>query len=194
VTARSTINKYKIIHVAKKQLGLDDDAYRAILSGAGLTSSKDIKTAEQFNTVMSAFQSLGFKSTNRMGRRLNIVTGAHGMISKRQEYYIKGLWALASRFKDEASLRKIVKRIGKVDDISFLPKRAASAVILALRDICWKAGFNPDTKEGIYVSYSKGSGKYSPNGTTSGVLSSGNGRNRICKDRQGMAACTGSGE
>jgi len=139
-------NKYSIIHVAKKQLGLDDDAYRAILSGAGLTSSKDIKTDAQLNTVLNVFQSLGFKSTSMRSRRLN-VTGAPCMISKRQEYYIRGLWLLASRFKDEKSLRKIVKRIGKVDDISFLTKRSASAVILALRDICWKAGFNPDTKE-----------------------------------------------
>jgi len=194
MAARNTRNKYSIIHVAKKQLGLDDDAYRAILSGAGLTSSKDIKTDVQFNTVMSAFQSLGFISTSWAGRRMNTVTGAPGMISKKQEDYIRGLWLLASRFKDEASLRKIVKRIGKVDDISFLPKRAASAVILALRDICWKAGFNPDKKEGIYVSNSKGSGKDSPNGTSSGVLSAGNGRNRIRKSRQGMAACAGSGE
>jgi len=156
-----TRNKYSIIHVAKKQLGLDDDAYRAILSGAGLTSSKDIKTEAQFNTVMSAFQTLGFKSTSWAGRRMNTVTGVPGMISVKQENYIRGLWLLASRFKDEASLRKIVKRIGKVDDISFLPKRAASAVILALRDICWKAGFNPDTKEGIYVSYGKERGRVS---------------------------------
>jgi len=140
---------YAIIHVAKKQLGLDDTAYRAILSGAGVSSSKDIKTDKQFNTVMSAFQQLGFKSTGWVGRKVNTVSGSPGMISKRQEYYIKGLWTLASRIKDEASLRKIIKRIGKVDDISFLSRRTASALILALRDICWKAGFNPDTKEGV---------------------------------------------
>lgn len=141
-------NKYSIIHVAKKQLGLDDDAYRAILSGAGVESSKEIKTDAQFNTVMSAFESLGFKSTSWVGRRLTVL-GVPGMISKKQEYYIRGLWQLASRYKDERSLKKIIKRIGKVDDISFLPRRSAQAVILALRDICWKAGFNPDTKEGV---------------------------------------------
>ncbi|MDR0501867.1 MAG: regulatory protein GemA [Treponema sp.] len=150
MTVRNIGNKYKIIHVAKKQLGLDDDAYRAVLSGAGVTSSRDINTDAQFNTVMSAFLKLGFKSnSDKVGKYINTVTGASGMISRRQEYYIKGLWALASRYKDEKSLRKIIKRIGKVDDISFLSKRDASAVILALRDICWKAGFNPDTREGV---------------------------------------------
>jgi hypothetical protein len=38
-----------IIHVAKKQLGLDEDAYRAILSGAGVDSAGEITTAAQFN-------------------------------------------------------------------------------------------------------------------------------------------------
>jgi len=194
MTVNRTRNKYSIIHVAKKQLGLDDDAYRAILSGAGLTSSKDIKNEVQFNTVMSAFQSLGFKSTSHAGRRMNTVTGAPGMISKKQEYYIKGLWLLASRFKDEASLRKIVKRIGKVDDISFLPKRSATDVILALRDICWKAGFNPDTKEGIYVSNSKGSSTVPANGTSSSVLSPIHGRNRIDQGRQSVPASKRGGD
>jgi len=183
-------NKFSIFHVAKKQLGLGDEEYRAILSGAGLTSSKDIKTDAQFNIVMSAFQQLGFKSTTRWNGRRPTVSGIPGMISKRQEYYIKGLWVLASRFKDEASLRKIIKRIGKVDDISFLSKRSASAIILALRDICWKAGFNPDTKEELYVSISKGSGTNSSDGSSSGVLSSDDGGDRISQDRQSLPSGT----
>jgi hypothetical protein len=138
-----------IIHVAKKQLGLDEEAYRAVLSGAGVYSAKEIETDTQFNTVMSAFQQLGFVSSWSGGLKRNTVSSSPGMISLRQEYYIKGLWALASRAKNEQSLRRIVKRIGKVDDISFLSRRNASAVILALRDIYWKAGFNPDTKEGV---------------------------------------------
>ena len=202
MTARNTRNKYSIIHVAKKQLNLDDAAYRAILSGAGLTSSKDIKTDAQFNTVMSAFQQLGFKSTSiRVGKHINTASGSPGMITKRQEYYIKGLWALASRYKDEKSLRRIIKRIGKVDDISFLLRWSASAVILALRDICWKAGFNPDTKEELHVHICKAGGSNTANGTSSGVLSADDGRDRSDKSertrkkqKQNMAAVSRCGE
>ena len=138
-----------IIHIAKKQLGLDDEAYRAILSGAGVTSSKDISSSEQFNTVMQAFTNLGFRCKARSGsvKARSTVSGLPGMISKRQEYYIRGLWDLASRAKDEKSLRAMIKRIGKTDDIRFLSRRTASAVILALRKICWKAGYNPDSRE-----------------------------------------------
>jgi hypothetical protein len=139
-----------LIHVAKKQLGLDEEAYRAVLSGAGVSSAKDIQTKEQLDVVMYAFKQLGFEPSGKAGMKRNTVPGrSSGMISHRQEYYIKGLWELASRAKDEKSLRRMIKRIGKVDDIRFLPRRSASAVILALRDICWKAGINPDTKEKI---------------------------------------------
>ena len=139
-------SRLAIIHLAKKQCGIDDEAYRAILYGAGLESAKDIETDGQFNTVMKAFENLGFKTTSGKLKR-RTVPRAPGMITVPQEYYIKGLWELASRAKDEKSLRRIVKRIGKVDDIRFLSRSAASAVILALRDICWKAGYNPDYKE-----------------------------------------------
>jgi hypothetical protein len=140
-------SRLAVIHLAKKQLALDEEAYRAILSRAGVSSSKDIETDLQFNTVMEAFRKLGFKPYSRAGWRRNNVSGSPGMISRRQEYYVKGLWALASRARDEQSLRRMIRRIGKVDDISFLTRRSASALILALRDICWKAGLNPDTEE-----------------------------------------------
>jgi hypothetical protein len=54
------------------------------------------------------------------------------------------LWDLASRKKDYESLREMIYRIGGVSDIRFLKKTAAQKVILALRDITKKAGFNPD--------------------------------------------------
>jgi hypothetical protein len=41
----------------------------------------------------------------------------------------------------------MIKRIGKVDNISFLKKADAQKVILALRDITEKAGYNPDESE-----------------------------------------------
>ena len=172
-------SRLAVIHVAKKQLGLDEDAYRAILSGAGVSSAKEITTDYQFNSVMLAFTRLGFRYRGRNGVKYK--RSAPGtdsaFISKRQEYYIRGLWDLASRAKDEKSLRRMVKRIGKTDDMRFLPRRSAQAVILALRDICWKAGFNPDRKEESYVLDGKTDGPVSGPGTSPGVLPPGDGRN-----------------
>ena len=165
-----------IIHVAKKQLGLDEEAYRAILSGAGVASAADIATDAQFNNVMAAFAALGFKPRGAGARYKSAAAGTNpALISKRQEYYIRGLWDLASRAKDEKSLRRIIRRIGKTDDIRFLPRRAAQAVILALRDICRKAGYNPDGKEENYAVDGKTDGPVSGPGTSSGVLPPGDG-------------------
>ncbi len=142
----------RIIHVARKKTGIDEDAYRGILAGAGAGSSKDIATADQFNLVMDAFKLLGFQYShhaNDSSENKQRATESRNpdYITFRQEYYIRGLQRLAMRAKDEKSLRAIIHRIGKVDDIAFLKKNKASAVILALRDICWKAGINPDHKD-----------------------------------------------
>jgi len=136
-----------LIHLARKDRGLDDDAYRALLAGAaGVQSAADLETDTQFEEVMRAFSNLGFARRPSLKRRLPSRDLQCGhFATARQIYYIKGLWELASRCKDEKSLRSMVKRIGKVDDICFLTKPAASSIILALRDICWKAGFNPDS-------------------------------------------------
>jgi hypothetical protein len=138
-----------LIHLARKDRGLDDVAYRALLAGAaGISSAAEIERENQFEDIMRAFANLGFQrqvASNKRIRAPKLPGRRPGdFATTRQIYYINGLWELASRAKDEKSLRAMVKRIGKVDDINFLKKPAASSLILALRDICWKAGINPD--------------------------------------------------
>lgn len=130
------------IHTAKNVLKLSDESYRAILAAANVASSTEISTWEQFDTVMACFKKLGFVS-----KKVDSEPRAKNMITKKQEYYIKGLWELASKNKTESSLRALIKRIADVDDIRFLSKANASKVILALREIAKAAGFNPDFKE-----------------------------------------------
>ena len=135
----------KIIHIAKAKTGLDDEAYRALLWGAaGVDSASQIRTSQQYNAVMAGFANLGFQVQKRKVGSQS--TRPANMITERQEYYIRGLWELASRAKDERSLRGICKRITGVDDLSFCSKSKASALILALRDIAKKAGYDPDSR------------------------------------------------
>jgi len=138
--------KLALIHLARKDTALDDIAYRALLMGAaGVDSSAKIIAEAQFNEIMLAFENLGFKRRLR-GKRLPLRDEQIGnLATRRQLYYIKGLWELASRKQDEKSLRAMTKRIGHVDDLRFLTKKAASALILALRDMCWKVGIDPDS-------------------------------------------------
>ena len=141
----------QILHIAKSELSLDDASYRAVLYGAaGVDSARDIKTWQQYNDVLKAFANLGFKvkagkSAQTGLKKTAPQTGRSGdWISARQEYYIRGLWDLASRAKDEASLQAMLQRIAGVTQIEWISKEKATKVILALRDIAKKAGFNPD--------------------------------------------------
>jgi hypothetical protein len=140
----------QVLHIAKKQCGLDDEAYRALLQGScGVSSAKDITEWRQYNECLRAFKRLGFKEQTKSGKpSIKDTTPQEGRnpkwISARQEYYIRGLWELASRNKDEASLNKLVKRLSGTDNIAWISRSRASAVIAALRDIAGKAGFDPD--------------------------------------------------
>jgi hypothetical protein len=136
----------RVIHVAKREVGIDDESYRNILQGcAGVDTAKDIKTVAQFKMVMHTFEKLGFRRQKQPQKRLPVNESERGKLcTERQRYYIKGLWELASNNKDEKSLHAMLKRIAHVDDLRFLDKKNASAVILALRDITQKAGFDPD--------------------------------------------------
>ena len=145
----------QILHVAKRECGLDDIAYRALIGGAcGVDSASGITTWEQYYAALGAFKKLGFRIQSKAAGKNNFKqpltqVGRNGnFISARQEYYIKGLWDLASRKKDESSLRAMIKRIGGVDDIRFLQRTDATNVIIALRDVTKKAGYNPDSQYG----------------------------------------------
>lgn len=137
------------IHTAKNKLALDNDSYRLILeSAAEVDSASKITTWQQYDSCMAAFKKLGFVLTAGKNTLTDNSPRNPDWVTARQEYYINGLWLLAARSKDEKSLCAMIKRIGGVDSIHFLPKKKAQAVIIALRDIAQKAGFNPDTKKG----------------------------------------------
>lgn len=57
------------IHMAKKQLGLDDDTYRSLLKRVGGKDSSGTMSAAQRNAVIAEFVRLGFKDAKRQERR-----------------------------------------------------------------------------------------------------------------------------
>ncbi|WP_051219470.1 gp16 family protein [Oceanobacter kriegii] len=112
-----------MIHIAKKQLGLDDETYRALLVGAtGKASCADMSLNE-LNKVVDALKVRGFKTrpskkngpTSR--RRVVDQNGVeHG--GPTQGDKIRALWiemANSGIVKDgsEDALRKYVKRMSK---------------------------------------------------------------------------------
>ncbi|MFK3859312.1 gp16 family protein [Pseudoalteromonas rhizosphaerae] len=77
----------QLIHIAKSQLGLDDDTYRAALLGsAGKTSCSQMSWSE-LNQVLEHFKKAGFKTKAK--RRLSPKSDPkqHGEINK-----IRAIW------------------------------------------------------------------------------------------------------
>ena len=123
------------IHVAKSKTGIEENAYRAILAGcAGVQSASEITTWDK---------KLGF-SLQKKTPADDTERRNPEWITAKQEAYINGLWKIASRAKDQYSLRTMIKRITGSDSITWLKKKDASKVILALRQRAINAGINPD--------------------------------------------------
>ena len=60
---KPTAKQIALVHVAKKELGFDDENYRSVLDlYGGVNSAKDL-TLEGFERVMNYFEHQGFQST-----------------------------------------------------------------------------------------------------------------------------------
>jgi phage gp16-like protein len=123
-------------------MALTEDAYRALLEGVtGKQSCADM-TGRQLAAVLGAMRRNGFDEAPRRVR-----PEEKGMANLAQLEYIKGMWKKCARNKSDEALNKMIKRIAGVGHIRFLDITGAQKVILALRDMMNKAGFDPDTSE-----------------------------------------------
>ena len=128
--------KVALIHVAKKEVGLEEAAYRALLSeAAGIESAAELEREEQFCAVMEAFRKLGFTSPGvAMTKSRPVRTDGWGG-TPAQRAKIAAMWRAYAGRKDERALRTFIKRIAKVDHPRFLNTLLAQKVIIALERI-----------------------------------------------------------
>jgi hypothetical protein len=141
----------RLIHVGRNKLGLTSDAYRALLQGVCGKESCAGMTLPELDRVMKALKAAGF----RVEKKLPLKREEIGMATPEQLSYIKGMWELAARVKTDKALGAFIRRITRVDGIRFLDVKSAQKVILALRDITAKAGYDPDGVPGGKADESK---------------------------------------
>jgi hypothetical protein len=138
-------NWISVIHVAKNQLGLDEETYRAVLGQAGVKSSKDIQHVDQFNVIMANLQTLGFQKAKAIRRPK--WQDDWWRCSAAQRAKIEVLWANVARTPTEEALRRMVARIIHIDSPAWISPAQASKVIVALRAMAVQAGLDPDAAE-----------------------------------------------
>jgi hypothetical protein len=144
MVSRTTENRRKkliqLIHIGKAKTALPDEAYRAFLAGiCGKESAADMSVRE-LEAALRGMRKLGFTPAVRRVR-----PNEQGAASPAQLEYIKGMWHKCARNKSDEALTAFVDRIAHVKSLRFLTVPAAQKVILALRDMMIKAGFDPDT-------------------------------------------------
>ncbi|MQX38540.1 regulatory protein GemA [Roseospira navarrensis] len=122
-------NKLKVVHEAKRQLGLSDDLYRDILwNVAGVESARDLDDTG-FDQVMARFRDLGFVSTARK----RYYGDRPGMASAKQVKLIRSLWReYVGGATDDVALDHWIRRTFHVDSLRFVDADMAHRVVGAL--------------------------------------------------------------
>lgn len=106
------MNALAAIHVAKKQLGLDEDTYRAALvSITGKASAKDMTEAER-NKVVAVFRDRGSKPAEK---------GLQGPFAKKLQALWISAWNLGIvRDRSDGAMLAFIKRQTGIDHTRFL--------------------------------------------------------------------------
>ena len=108
-----TTAKIALVHVAKRDLRLEEDFYRTLLEAtAGVTSAKDLDDAG-FDHLMRRFEKLGFTSTARERRQRR--PNRTGVVTREQQLLIAANYDLlvtASEAAGQAGFGTTAARIG----------------------------------------------------------------------------------
>jgi len=131
-----TPKQIALVHLAAKQLGLDNDLYRTILKvRGGVESAKDLDR-DGFERVMAYFTAHGFRSTwtkRTFGKR-------PGMASPEQVDIIRRLWEQWSGDTDESAINRWLERSYHISSLRFLTPSSASKAINGLKAMVRRRG------------------------------------------------------
>jgi len=138
--------KLRLIHVARRQLDLAEDDYRAILSLYGGVNSATMLDQAGFTSVMARFGELGFRSTS--SRRP--LPARSGMASPGQVQLIRQLWAEFTEGEGtDATLGKWLERTFKVSALRFVTADLAFKTIGGLKGMKGKQRARQRAERGL---------------------------------------------
>jgi hypothetical protein len=126
-------SKVSLVQVAKRQLALGDDEYRAILREYGGVESATKLDVRAFDDVMQRFRQLGFVSD-----RTRCAGGDRaGWASPAQIQLIRELWTELTVTGTERDLCRWLERHFAISSVPFLTRQKAAMVLGAMRK--WQA-------------------------------------------------------
>lgn len=123
------IEKSRLLHLARRQLDLDEATYRDLLERvAGVRSSRDLDR-EGFDVVMAELARLGFRSTSPIAP----LPSRPGMATPGQTSKIRALWLdVTDGTGTDRGLGHWLEKQFQVSDLRFLDRATAPKVITGL--------------------------------------------------------------
>lgn len=130
MASRIPKSKTAVIHVAKGQLHMAEEDYRALLQRvAGVTSSTKLDVVG-FTAVMAEFERLGFRNTKGRAQ----TAPREGMATAAQIGKIRALWKAFTGVDDDLSLGRWLEKHSHVSHVRFLEHwRAGKAIAILIK-------------------------------------------------------------
>jgi len=130
------------IHIAKKQLALAEDTYRALLERLfGVTTAKDL-TDRQHQHLLGEFRRLGWKAKPPQSATAKAASLREPQLRKIRLLWSRLLEVGAARSTHPDALNHFARRLTGIERLEWLSVRQASTVIEALKAWCDRQGVN----------------------------------------------------
>lgn len=147
------LNAIKLVHIAKRDLALEIESYRAILHRVtGKTTAADL-SLEELDKVVAEFKRLGWQPQRKGAASAGSRPMAHDALSRKIRALWLSLWQLGELTDpSEEALAAFVKRTAGTEALQWLDPNTADQVIKALRGWCERVGFKqPDASAMRYL-------------------------------------------
>lgn len=132
--AKLSASKLALVHVARRDLQLEEDIYRATLQDVARVSSSRELTEEGFEALMAHFERLGFKPKRQLAAAQVVNLGDRpGMATVKQVDYIRALFFEWIGRVDDATLMKWIEGRYHVSAMRFLDVVRAQKAIEGLK-------------------------------------------------------------
>ncbi|CVF20228.1 gp16 family protein [Serratia marcescens] len=128
----------RLIHVGKRELGLDDEVYRALLMGSVQKDSTSVMSLPELERVLERMKRSGFKVRVKSARPPAQSRPGRPLAQYPEARKVRALWLFlhqlgAVKNPSEEALAAYVKRIAKVDALQWTNGNQTEALIETLK-------------------------------------------------------------
>ncbi len=145
----ATNNQLAKIHIAKKDLDLDDYDYRFFLRTETGKSSAKLLTEQEATSVLDMFKRLGWtpKTSKPKSKKYEDLANRDGMASPKQLRMIEAMWMTGSniREKNPAALRSFLNHKFGISDLRFIEDNQVGRIVRSIKSINQGSEHSSDT-------------------------------------------------